>query len=121
MIGYEDFEITMTRGDERAVRFTVIDTNNSSQPVDLTGYTNLQFLAKKRFSDLDAAAVVNLTMGSGLTVTNASGGVIDLETPRAQTNALANRRHQLPAILRGDNASGKRKTIQRGLLVVYPN
>lgn len=117
MTGYKDFTIEMTRGDDRAFQFTVKD-KVTGNPIDLTNYSKLCFLAKKRVTDAEAAAIVNLTMGAGITATNPVGGVLTFEVPRAQTNALGNRRHQLLAIFLGDNPTVKRKTIQRGVLVV---
>lgn len=120
MTGYEDFTITMTRGDDRAFQFTVTD-RVTGDPVDLTNYTNIELLGKKRLGDPDLSAVINLTVGSGITVTTPSAGLLTFEVPKAQSNALGNRRHQILTTLRMDNPSAKKKTVRRGIFVVQPN
>ena len=120
MTGYTDFTITQTRGDGRSFRFTVINTNDNDAPIDLSSWTNLEYLAKRRPEDADADAVIHLTEADGITRTDAPNGVIDLLTDEADTSGLYARRHQLPAILRGDHPTAGQKTIQRGLHVVYP-
>lgn len=119
MTGWDDFEITMTRGDDRAFRFTVKDSV-TGDPINLTGYTDHRFLAKKRVEDDDADAIVDLTTGAGITVADAAGGVLNFEVPTAQTGSLGDRRHQLLAIFRTENAAAKIKTVRRGVLVVWP-
>jgi hypothetical protein len=120
MTGYDDFEIQQTRGDGRAFRFTVVNTNDNNAPINLSTYTGLEYLAKKRIEDEDADAVILLTEGAGITRFDEANGVIDLVVPEAETSGLGDRRYQLIAILRGDHPTQGQKTIQRGVHIVWP-
>lgn len=118
MTGWDDFTVEQTRGDDHSFQFTL--TDSAGDPIDLTGYTGLRYLAAERVEDDDADAVIDLTVGAGITVTDAEAGVLDFEVPAAQTSGLGDRRHQLLALLRGDNPSAKRKTLRRGVHTVWP-
>jgi hypothetical protein len=120
MTGYEDFTVEQTRGDGRAFRFTVVNTNNDDAPIDLSTWTNLEYLAKKRIEDADADAVIHLTEGAGITRTDDTNGVLDLTAPEAETSGLGDRRYQLIAFLRGDHPTAGQKTVQRGVHIVWP-
>lgn len=120
MTGYDDFTIEQTRGDGRSFQFTAVNTNDNNAPLDLSTWTNLEYLAKKRVEDDDADAVIHLTEGAGVTRSDAANGELQFLVPEAQTSSLGDRRHQLIAFLRGDHPTAGQKTIQRGIHKVWP-
>lgn len=64
-------DLHLTRGDSYSLSFAVTDVGGSV--VNLTGYS-LWFTAKNAYTDLDAAAVMQFEISSGITVTSYSGG-----------------------------------------------
>lgn len=73
------------RGDDTTI--TVFVTQRG-QPFNVTGCTFF-FTAKRSPRDADAAAVVTLESGSGITIVNAAAGEIEIEVPSSTTDAMA--------------------------------
>jgi hypothetical protein len=67
----------MYRGDTAAWDFTVTEPDGTA--VDLTDAAGIRFTAKNRPTDADGAAVIAKTVGDGVTVTNAAGGVLRVQ------------------------------------------
>jgi hypothetical protein len=77
-------DIEVTRGDTPAWNLAV---TQGGSPFDLTG-CQLYLTAKNQIIDLDPG-VFQLTIGSGITVTNAAGGLARVQLRRADTAALS--------------------------------
>lgn len=67
-------------------QFTITVTRAGS-PVNLTG-ASLWVTAKHKKSDLDSQAVFQLTIGSGIVVTDAAGGIAAATVVPSNTTAL---------------------------------
>ena len=74
-------------GEDKVFEFTIDDNSNAdpalSTPVDITGYT-FQFVVRPE----EKSSTVNLSKasGSGITITNASGGVLEVAIDAADTS-----------------------------------
>lgn len=60
-------KLKMTRGDTPSWQGQVVDPDNSDLPKDITGCT-LTFTAKRDVDDADSAAVIQKTVGNGITL-----------------------------------------------------
>ena len=76
--------LTMTRGDTPEWALTVVAADGS--PFDLTDY-EVYFTAKRLLTDADPG-VFQLTVGAGVTVTDAAGGLATIQPRRGDTNTL---------------------------------
>lgn len=76
--------LTMRRGDTPL--WDVAVTNPDGTPFDLTGYV-AYFTAKRSLADADPG-VFQLTIGGGVTITSAAGGLLTIQPRRADTNTL---------------------------------
>jgi hypothetical protein len=74
----------MKRGDTPI--WDVAVTNPDGTPFDLTGYV-AYFTAKRLITDADPG-VFQLSVGAGITVTSAIGGLLAIQPPRTATNTL---------------------------------
>ena len=77
--------LSITRGDDVTLDFTV---TTGGVAVDLTGAT-LQFLVKTLPTDTDANAIFTKTVGSGITVTDATAGIGEIAFTQANTISLS--------------------------------
>lgn len=64
-------DLRLVRGDTYSLPFAITDSNDDA--VNLTSYT-VWFTMKYQTADLDAAAVMQLETGSGISITSAAGG-----------------------------------------------
>lgn len=80
-------DLTMYRGDTAAWDFTI--TTPTGTAVDLSNATEIRFTAKQRPSDADVDAVIAKTLGDGVTVTDAAGGVLRVQLAEDDTSALS--------------------------------
>lgn len=96
----------------------VVYQNNTI--VDLTGAT-IYFTCKWNYSDADASAIFQLSIGSGITVTNASAGAITITIPSSATSSLPYSDLYLAYDLCVITAASKRGFPLRGTLIVSPN
>jgi len=91
-----DSEIKMTRGRHRDITVTVL--NSAGSPQDLTGRT-LRFMAKRGITDLDSAAILNKTTGTGIThavpQSGATLGQATIAIAAADTNVAAVPNHSI--------------------------
>lgn len=76
--------LSMRRGDTPIWDVAVVNADGS--PFDLTGYT-AYFTAKRAITDPDPG-VFQLTLGAGITFTNAAGGLLAIQPRRADTSGL---------------------------------
>lgn len=75
-----------------AVTLTVNVTDSSGTAIDLTGYTDIVWNVK-RF-DTDTTVVLTKSLGNGINITNASGGVFQASIANNDTGELSgNYRH----------------------------
>jgi len=108
----------MVRMDDYVFEATVI---LDSLPVNLTDST-LIFTAKWSVKDLDSAAVFQLTSGTPqLTITNALLGQYRVDIPSSATSLVPLNKTELVYDIQMLTPVGKRKTIQRGILIVVPD
>ena len=77
--------LTLLHGDTYLERYTILRDDAAA---DLTGCT-LKAMVKVDSMTADAAALLTLTVGSGLTVVDALAGIVDLEISAAQSAALS--------------------------------
>jgi hypothetical protein len=74
----------MRRGDTPAWDLAVVQDDGS--PLDLSGWT-IYFTAKRTITDPDPG-VFQLTNGSGVTITDAAGGLATIQPRRADTSTI---------------------------------
>lgn len=80
--------LTMFRGETPAWEITVNEVRGGvTTAYNLTGAT-IYCTAKRDLADADASAVFQLTVGSGITITNAAAGQAVIEPPASATNVL---------------------------------
>lgn len=77
--------LTIRRGDSRVLDLTAITA--AGTPYLLTGVA-LTFTVKRGFEDADTDALIEKTIGSGIEVTNAAGGIAEISLTSADTAAL---------------------------------
>ena len=93
----------------------------NGEPVDLTG-CSLTMTAKYSVTDLDASAVfTRSTSTSGITITDATGGIALVEIVTSNTTALPLHLVNLVYDIEMIDASAKRYTVLSGILSVYPD
>jgi len=88
--------------------------------VNLSG-ASLYFTAKYTYQDTDADAIFQLTVGSGITITNAATGSISITIPDTATSSLPYAELRLPYDLLVITSNGTRGFPLRGTLIVTPN
>ena len=76
----------MYRGDSAAWDFTI--TEPAGTAVDLTNAASIRFTVKERTTDADVAAIAAYTVGTGVTVTDATGGMVRVQMDPSDTSAL---------------------------------
>lgn len=111
--------LTIYRNDDASFDITV--TQNGTVQ-NITGWS-FRMTAKWRYSDLDAAAVFTLTVGSGITLTTPASGIATVTIGRALTSTLPPHRVDLVYDIQ-TNASastGTANTIMSGTLTVLPD
>lgn len=106
----------MYRGDDRALTLTLTDEDGS--PVDLTAAA-VRFTAKRNIIDADDAAVLSKTVGSGVVLVNAPGGIARIDIAAADTAAFAGRVELVWDIQ--VTRAGLIRTVDAGTLTVLPD
>ena len=76
----QDFE--MVSGDDKTVRFTVTDQDGVAQ--DLTGASATWAFSRRA----RRAAIATKTVGSGITISDAANGIVDVTVARADTETI---------------------------------
>lgn len=111
-------DLTVKRGD--TITLAVAAKKGDGTPQSLAGKT-LAFTAKDRIDDLDAAAVISKSIGSGIVVDDAALGLAMVTIPPADTSSFAGPRTLLWDIQMTDNATGAKITLDEGKLIVRPD
>lgn len=75
----QNFE--MVRGNDFAFNVAI---TLAGAPYNITT-SSLRFIAKSDYSDADIAAIINLTVGSGITILNGPAGSAQIIIPRSNT------------------------------------
>lgn len=109
--------LRMTRGDDKT--FNMAFTKNS-QPQNITGFS-IWVTAKRAASDADATAVFQRTIGSGVTVTNAVGGLANFTVIQAHTSGFEASRVTLLCDVQLKDTPGNVVTAGHFLLLVDPD
>ena len=109
-------DFTMKRGDTLPINHTVTD---GGAAVNLTG-KSLRFMAKRSVADADSAAVITKTIGSGITVTNPTGGLAQTLISPADTTGLPAIAQLLQWDLQMVDGSNV-YTLESGTLLVSPD
>lgn len=87
---------------------------------NITGWL-IWFTAKRRVSDLDAAAVIqHSTITSGVTITNALSGLFTVTLAPADTSGLPEQRLKLFADIKGRDGGNNEWVLAKGTLVIRP-
>lgn len=87
---------------------------------NITGWL-IWFTAKRRVSDLDAAAVIqHSTATGGVTITNAPGGLGTVTLSPADSTGLPQQRLKLFADLKGRDGGGNEWLLAKGTLTLRP-
>ena len=81
-----NLDLSMVRGDTRIIDCTVKGVDGTT-PYDLTSCT-LTFTAKRQITDADGVATFQLTNGAGITITDAPGGLFEIEITPASTYSM---------------------------------
>lgn len=106
--------LTMYRGNTAKWDATI---TLGGAPVDLAGVTGIWFTARK---SLDSAPFISKAIGTGVTVTNAAGGLARITLSPADTASLPSRQVPLEYDLEYESG-GEVHTLARGRLIVEPD
>jgi hypothetical protein len=103
----------MFSGDMRVLRVTVLDQDDNV--IDLTGLSAAVFVIAKRHG---AASKVSYTLGSGITVTDAANGIMEVTILAADTEPLGGAYvHELSIT----DAANRRTTVLFGSITMRVN
>jgi hypothetical protein len=114
-MAYTDFTFTVFRGDDRVLTVEALAPGGGGAQ-DLTGWS-LWFTGKLAVADADGAAIFQYTIGSGIAVTNAAGGLATIAIDGDDT-AVLTADTSLWCDLQGKDAAGKIATLATGKLNV---
>lgn len=105
-----NFDIHQDR--DKLLNFSVVDQQIPAVVVDLTGST-LSFAFSSKVSPF--TALFTKTVGSGLTITNATGGLFSVQIDKADVATLVGEHRYEVKML---DPAGKEDTIVEGTIVV---
>jgi hypothetical protein len=111
-------DIEVIRGDDEI--YDLAFTDADGDPVDLTG-AGIVFTAKRRIQDEDADAVLQYDETNGITVTDALGGIAELEIAGDDTSVLEDKKVVLRYDLEVTLAAGTVRTPLLGKMIVRPD
>lgn len=104
--------LQITRGDAERIEASVTPASAAA--------TGLRFMAKRKYRDADADAIIDKTIGSGITITQAGSPTVPatalIEIDPADTQPLANKEIELLAELE----DGEDHTLAKVTLKVLP-
>ena len=109
--------LTMVRGDTFPFVATIQHNNVA---LNLTG-AQVRFLAKWKYEDADVDAVINLVVGSGITITDAIAGQVEVIVPATATTSLPARVVDLFYDLQATTSTNNVYTAMIGKLRVNPD
>lgn len=108
---------TMFRGDCHLLRFDVVDEETLT-PVGALGGWLFFCTAKVYHDDLDAVALFQLELGTGITVVDNVLSIIEIEIPPAVTAILLGSTNRLYIDVQAVDPAGVPWTIAAGRLIV---
>lgn len=110
-------KMEMYRGDDKRFRVAVIDPDNDNAPVDLSTIETMRFTAKLTEFVTDSNATIRKSVGDGITITDAIGGIAVIKIDPEDTSTLKATIDLVADIQVVDGAS-ETKTIAKGVLKV---
>lgn len=112
-------DLALMRGDSKTLTFVLED--DTGDPIDL-GDAQVWLTAKKAYTDPDAAAVFQLTMGGAISIVGANAnGTIAIAIAPADTNKLPLKETVLVYDLQVKVSGGDVQTAFYGALTVLPD
>lgn len=124
MAEFNDFNLTLVRGDDYLIPFFVTNTNSEGQTIrqPLDGYQEIWFYAKRKPTDPDADAVfVKRLTDDGVMVTSSAEGEGEVVIVPADTLDLTNDRvYNLYAGLKIEDPDGRKVTLAQGRVKIGP-
>lgn len=111
---------TFYAGNRRTIRVTVYDDDNPGQRLNLTGLTAKWVLASLRADGVtfEGAALIQKSTVSGITITNAAQGELEIALAAADTTALAGDYYHELELFDGD---GNGLVVMTGILTIRRN
>lgn len=107
------YDITILRGDDQIVRFTVTTSTGAAQ--DVTGWS-FKFTVKSSLDDAIGSALFQKTTGGGgIALTTPSSGIVDVTISASDTAAMGGRYFY---DLQGTDTGGLIKTVRLALFLV---
>lgn len=115
-MAYSDFLGEMIAGSSFPIRFT-ITTDGAAQNV--SAWSDWRLTGKTSLSDADASPLFQKTVGSGLTITNGAGGIVDGRLLPADTVAIT-KTTRVYVELQADSGTDTWDPVT-GCIIVYPS
>jgi hypothetical protein len=112
--------IQMVWSKERQFQFQVTDRHTGAV-IDVTTWTDFRFMAKINAADLDTAAIISKTLGSGITTVSPTQGLLQVVISPADTSSLTDQRQSFFAEIQGVDASALPWALWQGGLDVLPS
>ncbi len=109
--------LTITRSDDETLD-VLVTNEDTGAVVNLTSAT-LKWMAKRRRNDADVDALITKAIGTGVTVTNAVGGVAEVAIAAADTDAITPGAYYWE--LQSVDAASKTHTLAGGRIVILPD
>ena len=106
---------SMVRGDTKYINIPVTQPNGTAY--NLTG-CSLWFTVKRHVGDVDALAVFQLTIGSGIAILSAAGGTAQVTITPALTASLVGNPDRLVYDVQLKSSTNEVFTIEQGTLTV---
>ena len=113
---YTDFHEELIAGTTLPLRFTITTAGVAE---DISAWTDLRFTGKTSLAQADTSALFQLTIGSGLTIVNGPGGILDARIPPSVTLAIT-KTTRVYAEFQSDEASDT-WVPHTGFIIVHPS
>lgn len=111
--------LTMAKGKVKKFRFQVQDAGTGLF-TDVSTWTKFWFMAKNQPTDPDTAAVINKTLGAGITLLLGQPGLLEVLVQAADTSGLADVGVRLYAEVQGLDGAGLAWNLWQGRLDILP-
>ena len=106
-------DVKIVQNNDITLQFSVVDSSGTA--VNITGAT-IKWTAR---SDKNSTAVISKTVGSGITITNGSGGVFQVALTAANTATLRGRYvHEAVVTISGSNVTLTNDDVTWGTLTI---
>lgn len=112
-------KLDMVRGDTATWQGQMINPDDNSIINLNSGGISLWFTVKRSYDDDDLNAVIQKTIGHGITVLSGTGGLFQVTVLPVDTSVLDNELTGLVFDMQMVDASGNKTTPARGTLLVY--